>query len=318
MRDVQTLAAAFKAACDALGVAPTKDDVFKLLEMAGASPVPARAAPPAPAPVPTPSPDAQPASSASRAVTKDATGSATESAPDSATESATESATDACERAEAPRPRAAAPQQTVTPPWLLDDNACAPKAYTTTYVLALRDGRYYVGFTRRLPERLKEHYEGRGAAWTKHFPVERLVGVKYGTQVDETAETLKLMARHGIDRVRGGAYSQPALTPDETRHLQRLVWSCADMCQECGSDSHYSSACPASGKRARTDAPLACLPRVDHELFTTRRAQMALPGLTCGRCGWGNHISALCFAKAHRNRSALPPLDPDEGEGERP
>jgi len=44
-----------------------------------------------------------------------------------------------------------------------------------TYILECTDGRYYVGSTRDLPQRLAQHKAGRGSQYTRHHGAERIV-----------------------------------------------------------------------------------------------------------------------------------------------
>ena len=84
-----------------------------------------------------------------------------------------------------------------------------------TYVLALRDNKYYVGITWNLNHRYAEHMQGRGARWTRmHQPV-KILSVEPGDHENDT--TIRLMREKGWQNVRGGKYCQlqmPAPPPE--------------------------------------------------------------------------------------------------------
>ena len=80
------------------------------------------------------------------------------------------------------------------------------------YVLELEGGNYYVGLTANVRRRFRQHFEGTGADWTRlHKPV-ALVGCQsLGTSAAEAIEredaaTVQLMAKFGVEKVRGGCY----------------------------------------------------------------------------------------------------------------
>ena len=71
----------------------------------------------------------------------------------------------------------------------------------TVYVLELKpdsNGRkkYYVGKTDNVDKRLDAHKKGEGSAWTKRFPVERLVETRTGASEDDV--TIEYMKNYGI------------------------------------------------------------------------------------------------------------------------
>lgn len=84
------------------------------------------------------------------------------------------------------------------------------------YVLALADGCFYVGLTSDVGNRMAQHFAGEGSEWTKlHVPRQILHTICTGTKDGRAAElmedevTVTLMARHGIEKVRGGHFSDP-------------------------------------------------------------------------------------------------------------
>jgi predicted GIY-YIG superfamily endonuclease len=82
------------------------------------------------------------------------------------------------------------------------------------YILSLEGGHFYVGLTSDLKRRFEQHSSGGGAQWTSlHKPIKLLHSINTGTRNTQQAEameneaTVTLMETHGIDRVRGGHYS---------------------------------------------------------------------------------------------------------------
>lgn len=83
------------------------------------------------------------------------------------------------------------------------------------YVLKLEGGNYYIGTTRNLDKRYKEHCTGKGSEWTRiHKPIEILEARETGLTDDREAclledeLTLEMAEMHGPDFVRGGGYCQ--------------------------------------------------------------------------------------------------------------
>lgn len=83
------------------------------------------------------------------------------------------------------------------------------------YVLALNEGKFYVGITKEIERRLAEHKSGIGARYTSYY---KPIGVVYRqnlkTRYKKEAErqehilTIQLMKKYGVDRVRGAEYCQ--------------------------------------------------------------------------------------------------------------
>ncbi len=95
------------------------------------------------------------------------------------------------------------------------------------YVLELRDGKYFVGYTRDLKRTLRKHEYGRGAEWTKKYkpvglvqsdPFETPMGsVRNRRDVDPLV--IECFGRYGYENVRGGSFS----AVDEDDHLEALI-----------------------------------------------------------------------------------------------
>lgn len=114
------------------------------------------------------------------------------------------------------------------------------------YILKLEDGYYYVGRTKllNLNKRIQAHKHGRGSAWTK---LHRFIDVVHIRQTDnifmEDYLTKRLMLKYGISHVRGGAYSMVTLPDFQEQALNYELRSCAQLCYNCGSNTHFIAGC---------------------------------------------------------------------------
>lgn len=100
----------------------------------------------------------------------------------------------------------------------------ARPGYYLTYVLRLEKGKYYCGHTQReLCTRVGEHKAGRGAEWTRLYPVLEVVFVQEDTKFLEDKVTLDYMERYGVENVRGGSYAEPELSKTQLVELSRKI-----------------------------------------------------------------------------------------------
>ena len=73
--------------------------------------------------------------------------------------------------------------------------------------MKLEHGCYYVGWTTNIRNRLRQHWQGKGAKWTQlHKPLD-LVLVREGNKDIENKVTKVMIERYGKERVRGGYFS---------------------------------------------------------------------------------------------------------------
>ncbi len=146
----------------------------------------------------------------------------------------------------------------------------------TIYILSLKEGKYYVGKSHSgdVQKRVKDHMEGRGAAWTRKYPVIKLLKViRNCSEFDEDKETLRMMSEHGWEDVRGGQFCQVKLPVHLVKQIEASIRSATDKCMLCGGDGHFVSTCPlANITCSKTEAKL------------------------CTRCGRNNHWIDTCFA----------------------
>jgi len=89
------------------------------------------------------------------------------------------------------------------------------------YTLLLESGRFYVGWSRAVENRIAQHFSGAGSKWTiQHKPLQVLACVAGDTRLEDVV-TISLMCQHGWERVRGGRWCQLALEgpPDAVRRV---------------------------------------------------------------------------------------------------
>lgn len=90
---------------------------------------------------------------------------------------------------------------------LVDDNNCV----NAVYVLELENGKWYVGQTSNLEQRMTQHFSGNGAQWTKlHKPVSiketRLLLPSESPIAEERNVTKQYMEEYGFNNVRGSVW----------------------------------------------------------------------------------------------------------------
>lgn len=94
----------------------------------------------------------------------------------------------------------------------------------TVYVLQLKDGKYYVGYTTRdRGQRINDHFENRGASWTKQYKPVKVLQQFAGTLISENETTLRMMEEYGWNNVRGGGWCQIDMARPPRKLLQRIL-----------------------------------------------------------------------------------------------
>jgi len=103
------------------------------------------------------------------------------------------------------------------------------------YILKLKRGKWYVGYTTKGVERIQDHIDENGAKWTKKYaPVKPIPwsqtppGKTKATpnnkvDNDEDKLTLKLMKEHGIKNVRGGSWCMVKMRQKTEIELEGLI-----------------------------------------------------------------------------------------------
>lgn len=113
--------------------------------------------------------------------------------------------------------------------------------------------RYYVGITSgTIENRYRQHEHGPaagGAEWTRLHPPISFAEVskhrdKQAALGAEMMHTLSLMARRGIDNVRGGPWVQAALSEGDRKAISLMITHMGDACHICRSTGHFAAHCP--------------------------------------------------------------------------
>ena len=94
---------------------------------------------------------------------------------------------------------------------------------TVIYILLCEKGRYYVGKTGRpLQDRVDEHFAHNGSEWTRKYrPIRVIKQILNADEFDEDKYTKIYMIKYGIDKVRGGTYSQVILPKNSLLALEK-------------------------------------------------------------------------------------------------
>ena len=75
------------------------------------------------------------------------------------------------------------------------------------YVLQLKDGNYYIGWSENIEDRIVSHFTGAGSEFTKKHPPEKVLDVRAGGKLLEKLVTLEMMCQKGWQNVRGGPWT---------------------------------------------------------------------------------------------------------------
>jgi predicted GIY-YIG superfamily endonuclease len=140
------------------------------------------------------------------------------------------------------------------------------------YVLRLRGGNYYVGYTTSFMNRIRSHFEGEGAAWTKLHPPCAIEALYPGGDVsDEHIITIETMKKYHWENVRGAEWVTIELSVPKP-------FAPAFSCYRCGSPNHSGKDCKGKGKATNesvttagkdddADLPVVRRPGKNHKRF---------------------------------------------------
>jgi hypothetical protein len=114
------------------------------------------------------------------------------------------------------------------------------------YVIRLDNNKFYVGESINPNKRIKDHFNGRGSAWTKINKPLRSIDPLTPSQghLWELTETLRQMNIHGMDNVRGSLFTNPnPFTTSERVMAAQLYCELNSYCRRCGEPNHFMSQC---------------------------------------------------------------------------
>ena len=118
------------------------------------------------------------------------------------------------------------------------------------YILELMDKKWYVGRTKNLDRRVKEHKTGIGSQWTKLYPVISLH--KYmvsNSNFEEDMIVKEYMSKYGVENVRGGTYSTVQLEENTKKIINKEIVHANNLCFKCGKSGHYIGNCVERKKK---------------------------------------------------------------------
>ena len=116
---------------------------------------------------------------------------------------------------------------------------------TNIYILLLQNNKYYIGRTGNLDIRIHNHFNHSGSYWTlKYKPIKIIKTIRNCDLFDEDVYTLKMMAIHGIENVRGGSFSRITFSKEEAMMINKMINNANDRCFICYSKEHFCGKCP--------------------------------------------------------------------------
>lgn len=189
-------------------------------------------------------------------------------------------------------------------------------ADTNIYILRLQGGHYYIGKSNNPMKRYEEHLRGNGSSWTRLYkPIACERVIENVSAFDEDKYTKEYMAKHGIEKVRGGTYVETELSQEQVDNLQKEIWAAQDKCTRCGRSGHFVDACFATTKcdgdeiedveyvwpceKCDKEFTSKTLCEQHEKTCRSKNTYISMSQPKCFRCGLSGHYASTCYVKLH-------------------
>lgn len=118
----------------------------------------------------------------------------------------------------------------------------------TVYILKCKDNCYYIGKTTGSYFKIiDDHFKGLGCEWTQvHKPIRLEMLRHFCDENDDDFYTRLFITKYGIDKVRGGSYSQLELSEKQISEIRHHPIDTHLICYQCHMKGHKRHLCPFS------------------------------------------------------------------------
>jgi len=116
----------------------------------------------------------------------------------------------------------------------------------TVYILKCKNNCYYIGKTHgSYFQDIDNHFQGKGCEWTQeHKPIRVEILRHFCDETDDDFFTRLYITRYGLDKVRGGSYSELRLSQQQIFELSHYPIDTHITCCKCFMKGHKGHLCP--------------------------------------------------------------------------
>lgn len=121
----------------------------------------------------------------------------------------------------------------------------------TVYALKCDDGCYFIGQSNKeYIADVRQHFKRQVPGWTQlHTPIQIDFLRFFCDERDVDMFTRAYMYRYGIDKVRGGSYTNTTLTLQQLREIELSQYEGFVVCHRCQINGHNYTKCPFATDR---------------------------------------------------------------------